>query len=307
MVSVPMVSVQDLRLPDGRVLRVHDSAPVPAAPRNPGAAGDWGEPAGYDPDGEPAAARLTVLWQHGSPQTGALLEPLLMAAARRDIRLVSYGRPSYGGSTPLPGRTVASAATDAAAVLDALHLDRVAVMGASGGGPHALACAALLPDRVVAAACLAAIAPFDADGLDFFAGMASDGALRAARAGRPAREHYQATAEFDPASFVERDYAALEGDWASLGADVGEASAAGPDGLIDDDMAFVVPWGFDVATISVPVLIVQGGRDRVVPQGHGAWLARTIPNAQLWDCAEDGHISILTECAPALDWLLAHS
>jgi len=303
-----MVSVQDLRRSDGRVLRVHDSAGRPGLAEDSEASGeDGGEFGDYGTPGEPSPARLTVLWHHGSPQTGALLEPLLTAAAQRDIRLVSYGRPSYGGSTPLPGRTVGSAAADVAAIADALNLGRFAVMGASGGGPHALACAALLPDRVIAAACLAAIAPFDADGLDFFAGMASDGALRAARAGRPAREHYQATAEFDPASFVERDYDALKGDWASLGADVGEASAAGPDGLIDDDMAFVVPWGFDVAAISVPVLIAQGGRDRVVPPTHGAWLARTIPNAELWDCADDGHISILTECAPALDWLLAHS
>ncbi|POH59684.1 alpha/beta hydrolase, partial [Cryobacterium zongtaii] len=86
-----------------------------------------------------------MLWHHGSPQTGALLEPLLAAAAQRRIRLISYGRPSYGGSTPLPGRTVGSAAADVAAIADALQLDRFAVMGASGGGPHALACAALLP------------------------------------------------------------------------------------------------------------------------------------------------------------------
>ncbi|TFC07010.1 alpha/beta hydrolase [Cryobacterium adonitolivorans] len=301
-----MVSVRDLRRSDGRVLRVHDSTGGPGLADDSGAGGDGGY-GGDGPPGDASPARLTVLWHHGSPQTGALLEPLLAAAAQRSIRLLSYGRPSYGGSTPLPGRTVGSAAADVAAIADALNLGRFAVMGASGGGPHALASAALLPERVIAAACLAAIAPFDADGLDFFDGMASDGALRAALAGRPAREHYQATAEFDPASFVERDYAALGGDWASLGADVGKASAAGPDGLIDDDMAFVVPWGFDVTAISVPVLIAQGGLDRVVPPAHGAWLAHAIPNAERWDSADDGHISILNECPPALDWLLAHS
>jgi len=290
-----MVYVYDVRLPDGHLLRVHDTVD--------------GQPVGeYGDSGASATTELTVLWHHGSPQTGALLEPLLTAAAQRGIRLVSYGRPSYGGSTPRPGRTVGSAAADVAAVTAARGIDRFAVMGASGGGPHALACAALLPDRVSAAACLAAIAPFDAAGLDFFAGMASDGAaLRSAQAGRPAREHYDMTAEFDPDSFVERDYAALEGDWAALGADVGEAAAFGPDGLIDDDMAFVVPWGFDVADIPVPVLIVQGGRDRVVPPEHGAWLARTCPNAELWERPADGHISILTECPAALDWLLDHS
>jgi pimeloyl-ACP methyl ester carboxylesterase len=289
-----MVYVFDVRLPDGHLLRVHDTADGHRDDRRP--------------EGDTApTTRLTVLWQHGSPQTGALLEPLLTAAAHRGIRLLSYGRPSYGGSTPRPGRTVASAAVDVAAITDARGIDRFAVMGASGGGPHALACAALLPGRVSAVACLASIAPFDADGLDFFAGMASDGALRAARSGRPARAHYEVTSKFDPESFVERDYAVLEDDWAALGADVGEAAAFGPDGLIDDDMAFATPWGFDVADITVPVLIVQGGRDRVVPPGHGAWLARTCPNAELWERPDDGHISILMESPAALDWLLAHS
>ncbi|MCU1446296.1 MAG: alpha/beta hydrolase [Cryobacterium sp.] len=292
--AVQMVYVYDVRLSDGHVLRVHDT--------------EDGHPDDEYGD-RPAVADtvLTVLWQHGSPQTGALLEPLLAAAAQRRIRLVSYGRPSYGGSTPRPGRTVASAAADVAAIMAARGVDRFAVMGASGGGPHALACAALLPGRVSAVACLAALAPFDAGGLDFFAGMSDGAALQAALAGRPAREHYETTAEFDPESFVERDYAALEGDWAALGADVGAAAAYGPDGLIDDDMAFVTPWGFDVADITVPVLIVQGGRDRVVPPGHGAWLARTCADAELWERPDDGHISVLNECPAALDWLRSHS
>jgi pimeloyl-ACP methyl ester carboxylesterase len=278
-----VVTSQDLRLQDGRVLRVHDSA------------------------GGRAADAFTLLWHHGSPQTGAPLEPLLAAAAERGIRLLSYGRPSYGGSSPRPGRDVASAASDVAQLADALGIARFAVMGASGGGPHALACAALLPARVSGVACLGSPAPFDADGIDWFGGMASDGALRAAVAGRPARERHEETAEFDPESFTERDHAALAGAWSSLSADVALASAAGADGLIDDDLAFVAPWGFDVADITAPVLVVHGGQDRVIPPAHGDWLLRRCRHAELWFRPDDGHISILDACPVAMDWLRAHA
>lgn len=260
-----------------------------------------------------------MLWHHGSPQTGAPLVPLLSAAAERGIRLLSYGRPSYGGSSPHPGRDVASAASDVEQIADALGLARFAVMGASGGGPHALACAALLPTRVSSVACLASLAPFlanrangadGADGpgaIDWFGGMASDGAsLRAALAGRPAREHHERTTVFDPASFIARDYTALAGPWSSLSADAGKAAAAGSDGLIDDDLAFVAPWGFDVASITAPVLLIHGGQDRVVPPAHSEWLHRRLPRSELWSRPDDGHISILEACPSALDWLRAH-
>ncbi|MBA2521072.1 MAG: alpha/beta hydrolase [Chloroflexia bacterium] len=277
-----MVSVQDLRLPDGRVLRVHDSAD------------------------DSATSTFTLLWHHGSPQTGAPLAPLLAAAADRGIRLLSYGRPSYGGSSPQPDRDVASAGSDVAHLADALGLGRFAMMGASGGGPHALACAALLPARVSGVACLAGLAPFAADGIDWFGGMAGDGAsLRAAVAGRAARERYEATAEFNPESFTARDYAALAGAWSSLSEDVGLAAAAGGDGVIADDLAFVAPWGFSVADITAPVLIVQGGQDRVVPPAHGDWLLRHCRRAELWLRPHDGHISILDACPVAMDWLRA--
>jgi pimeloyl-ACP methyl ester carboxylesterase len=278
-----MVETRDVRLPDGRVVRAHD---------------------GGDQGGD---TRPAIVWHHGSPQTGAILPPLLDAAAARGIRMVSYGRPSYGGSTPRPGRSVGSAAEDVAAVADELGLDRFAVMGASGGGPHALACAALLPDRVTGVVSLAGLAPFDAAGLDWFAGMASDAALGAAMRGRAARELHEVTAEFDPASFVERDYDALAGPWASLGDDVGLASADGTDGIIDDDVAFVNPWGFDAADVRAPVLLVHGGRDRVVPPTHSAWLAAHCPRAELWERPEDGHVSILSACPEAMDWLLTHA
>lgn len=279
-----MVTSQDIRLNDGRTLRIHDSS-----------------------DGD-ADSALTVVWHHGSPQTGALLEPLLMAAAGRDIRLLSYGRPSYGGSSPLLGRDVGSAATDVEQLVDFLGVDRFAVMGASGGGPHALACAGLMPDRVIAVACFATLAPFGVDGLDWYAGMAGDGpSLRAAALGRAARELFEETAEFDPDSFIEADYQTLADAWASLNSDVGVASAAGADGLIDDDLAFVAPWGFDVADISAPVLLVHGGRDRVVPASHSDWLMRHLQRPELWFRRDDGHVSILDACPLGMDWLRARA
>jgi pimeloyl-ACP methyl ester carboxylesterase len=256
----------------------------------------------YDAGSTGASGELALIWHHGSPQTGALLEPLVVAAAARNIRLVSYARPSYGGSSPNRGRDVASAAADVAQVADALRIGRFAVMGASGGGPHAIACAALLPDRVVGAVPLASPAPFT-DSFDWYAGMASSGALRAAVAGREARERYAATDEFDPNSFTPADWAALAGSWASLGRDAERAGQDGPEGLIDDDLAFAAPWGVDLATMSVPVLLVQGGEDRVVPPSHADALLLAIPTSELWLRPRDGHVSVLDACSVGMDWL----
>ena len=259
----------------------------------------------YDSGGD-AAGPLTLVWHHGSPQTGAPLDPVLSAAAARGIRVVSYGRPSYGGSTARPGRDIASASADVVAIADALGLDRLAMMGASGGGPHALAPAALAPERVAGVVTLGGPAPFT-DQFDWFAGMAAPAALRAALDGRVARAAFAEHDEFDPEQFVAADYAALEGDWASLGADVARSEAFGPGGLVDDDVALAAPWGFELGDVRTPVLVVQGGDDRVIPPSHGEWLARRIPGAELWLRPADGHISVLDAVPDALDWLLAHA
>ncbi len=259
----------------------------------------------YDraPDG--TDERLAVMWHHGTPNIGAPPDPLFAAADRLGIRWIGYDRPGYGSSDPNPGRSIGSASTDAAAVADALGVEKFAVMGHSGGSPHALACSALLPDRVVGAVGVAALAPMEADGLDWFAGMAPGGeaGLRAALAGRAAKEHHEEEATESDIGFVPADLAALEGEWAWLHTVVRPALAGGPGGLIDDDLAYVTPWGFDPADVRAPTLLLHGSMDRIAPAAHGRWLAQRIESAELWIKPDDGHISVLGAADDALVWL----
>jgi pimeloyl-ACP methyl ester carboxylesterase len=260
----------------------------------------------YDTGADDADGRLAVFWHHGTPNIGAPPEPLFPAAERLGIRWVSYDRPAYGGSTPLPDRDVGTAAAHASAVAGALGIERFAVMGHSGGGSHALACGALLPERVLGAVSVAGLAPFDAEGLDWYAGMAVSGAasLRAASEGRAAKERQEGSGvEYDPEMFTPEDHDALSGSWSWLLQVVNPAVEAGPGGLIDDDLAYVAPWGADPARVTSPTLLVHGGRDRVVPASHGEWLARRCPAAELWLYADDGHISVLDHAEAALGWL----
>jgi pimeloyl-ACP methyl ester carboxylesterase len=262
----------------------------------------------YDTGADNSDGHLVVFWHHGTPNIGAPPEPLFPAAARLGIRWVSYDRPGYGGSTPHPGRTTASAAGDVAAIAAALGIDRFAVMGHSGGGPHALACGALLPEHVLGVVSAAGLAPLGASGLDWFAGMADStvASLRAAAQGRAAKEYYEASAEYDPEMFTPADHAALSQEWSWFGDVVGPALEGGPDGLIDDDLAYVTPWGFDPGQVTAPVLFLHGGRDRVVPSSHSQWLATHCPTAELRLSAADGHISVLNVGAAALEWLVDH-
>jgi pimeloyl-ACP methyl ester carboxylesterase len=255
-----------------------------------------------------AAGRLAVFWHHGSPNIGAPPEPLFSAADRLGIRWVSYDRPGYGGSTPRPDRDVASAAGDVSAVADALGIERFAVMGHSGGGSHALACAALLQERVLGVVVVAGMAPFGAEGLDWFEGFGPGGAaqLRAAAAGRAALEKHLAESDDEP-DFTPEDEAALAGEWAWFIDVVRPALAGGMGGFIDDDLASFGPWGFDPADVAAPTLFLHGGRDRVVPAAHGEWLARRCPSAELWLRPEDGHISVLNHGAAAMGWLREHA
>jgi pimeloyl-ACP methyl ester carboxylesterase len=296
-----MVMEADLELASGRTLHYYDSADYDSADYDSADS----DSADNDSADNQTDKRTAVFWQCGTPNVGSPPEPLFAAAAASGLRWVSYDRPAYGGSSPDPGREVASAARDVASIADALGIEQFAVLGHSGGGPHALACGALLPGRVVGVVSVSAPAPHDADGLDWFDGWSKYGAgeQRAAAAGRAELADYLAHAEFDMADFTQADQDALGGRWAWIGEVAGQAIEDGPAGMIDDLLAAARPWGFALAGISVPVLIMHGGQDRMVPSAHGEWLAAHCPGSELRLSPNDGHITILDHVPAALEWL----
>jgi pimeloyl-ACP methyl ester carboxylesterase len=253
---------------------------------------------------------LPVLFHFGTP-SGAVADPALFgAAARRGLRSVVWSRPGYGDSTPRPGRRVADVAADARAVLAALDADRFVTFGASGGGPHALACAALVPG-CAAAACVAGVAPFDAAGLDWLAGMGEENVAEfaAARAGVDELTRFlqaqvpvlaDATADDVVKAFgsllPDVDRRTLTGGFAAtVAASFRRSVATGIAGWRDDDLAFLRDWGFPLG--GAPVTVWQGGQDRMVPYPHGEWLAAHLPGARVHLLPDEGHLSLLVGAA----------
>ena len=215
-------------------------------------------------DGAPEGPVL--LSQHGTPGSAGLYRSEVESAGRLGVRLLAYSRPGYDGSSPRTGRSVADAAADVAAILDALAVKRFATYGWSGGGPHALACAALLDGRCAAAATIAGAGPADRPDLDFTAGM-GEGNVAEFGAAFEGRERLQPMLEEERSGLMsvtagqlagamapflsDVDADALTGELAEfLHASIRTGLARGVDGWVDDDLAFVAPWGFDVGAIS---------------------------------------------------------
>ena len=281
-----------VRTPDGRTLAVEDAG---------------------DPAGRPVLVHL------GTPNSRHLYGPWVADATARGLRLISYDRPGYGGSTPHPGYSIADCAGDVRAICAALDIGRLAMWGISGGGPYLLACAALLPDLVVAAASLASPAPYGAEGLDWFAGMGPDDPAynrllltdpQAARAKTDKdREEALAASASDVAQAFESvlspaDAAALDDGMAEYFTYCDhEGLAPGSQGLWDDNCALVRPWGFELSDISVPVLVLHGRQDQFVPFGHGQWLATHIRGVEARLLDNDGHLTLLNRVGGVHAWL----
>jgi pimeloyl-ACP methyl ester carboxylesterase len=269
-----------LSLPDGRDIDVRVSGPAGGVP---------------------------LVFHHGTPGAATPIRALQRAAHVRGLRLVTISRPGYGGSDRQPGRRVADVAVDTAAVLAELGAERCLVAGWSGGGPHALACAARL-GPAAAALVIAGVAPYDADGLDWLAGMGQDNVdeFGAALAGEEALRPYLTAAREELARATaddlitsldsllpDVDRAVLTGEFAEdTLAGFREGLRDGVDGWLDDDLAFTRPWGFTLAEAAVPVIIWQGTKDLMVPFAHGRWLAEHMPEAAAHLEDGEGHLSI---------------
>jgi pimeloyl-ACP methyl ester carboxylesterase len=270
-----------------------------------------------DPAGRP------VLVHGGTPNSRHLYGPDAADAAAHGLRLISYDRPGYGGSTPNPGRAVADCTGDVRAICAALGIDRLAMWGISGGGPHVLACAALLPDLVAAVASLASLAPYVADGLDWFDGMGQDNVddfrllatdKKAARAKLDKeREEMLATSASELAEGMKSlltptDAAALTGEFAEfLTYSMQDGLRPGGEGWWEDGVAHAGAWGFELAQISVPVLLLHGREDMFVPFGHGQWLAAHIPGVEARLLDHDGHLTLTQHHIGEVHaWLASH-
>jgi len=293
-------SLRTLETADGRVL----------------AYGLWG-----DLDGFP------ILVLHGTP--GCRLErwPDEELFVRLGVCVVTHDRAGYGRSTRRPGRRVVDEVDDVAALADALGFERFGVTGGSGGGPHALACAALLPERVVRATCAVGVAPFGAPGLErdaWLAGMDPENVKEFgwAEAGeavltRELEVEYARMKERvapDPSLLLE-GFELSESDQAQLKRpeimqivreSTFEHSANGVGGWVDDDLAIVQPWGFDVAQVSIPVLVRYGSSDVLVPPAHGQWLAAHVPGCVVKVDDVAGHLGAdpVEEITENVRWLV---
>ena len=276
--------------PDGRSLDVHVAGP---------------------PGGE------VLLFHMGTPSGSMPYPPAVEVMAARGLRYVAFNRAGYGSSTRRPGRSVADVAGDARTVLDHLGAERAVTVGWSGGGPHALACGALLPDRIMAVATIASVAPYPADGIDFLAGMGDENieefnaALESPEALIAFKERnwptFRAVTGDEVAEALgdlidDVDRGALTGDFADWLASVfREGLRESYWGWFDDDMAFIEPWGFDLASIAVPVHVWQGRHDRMVPYDHGRWLVSHIPTAVPHLLDDHGHLSLAVD---SMGWIV---
>jgi pimeloyl-ACP methyl ester carboxylesterase len=290
--EVPAHLEHRIKAPDGRTLAV----------------AEWGDPNG-----------IGLFALHGTPggRIGYWMDPGIYA--RYGLRRLTVDRPGYGESTRHAGRSSADFVPDIETIADQLGIDRFAVTGGSGGGPHALAVAALLPDRVLRCLADVSIAPYGAEGLDFLAGMNEGNVIEfgAALAGEASlrslliRERsttLQRLAD-NRTDFLGDDYTMSEPDQQQMAKHLTRIKhhfvsclAPGVDGWVDDDLAFTRPWGFDVADIRVPVLLSYGRADNLVPSAHGDWLAAHIPGAAL-DVTDVGHLGDDAQVEGQMAWL----
>jgi len=260
---------------------------------------------GYAEIGNPAGRPL--LYFHGFP--GSRLEALLAdaAARRQDVRLIGVDRPGYGLSDPKPGRALTDWPRDVDQLADRLGLTQFGVVGVSGGGPYALACAHAMPERLPAVAVLCGVGPFSEP-------EASADIPRLVRLGLGLYRRWPGCARAVlgiGAAAIRAWPEALVGRFASAGSapdrraladravrrvlarSFREAHRRGGAGAWSDVAVYARPWGFALEAVPVAVHLWHGGRDRIVPLSMGRFVARRLPRCRAEFLAEEGHFSLM--------------
>ncbi|KAI3391044.1 hypothetical protein diail_8095 [Diaporthe ilicicola] len=266
-----------------------------------------------------------LVFIHGTPGSYTVGPKFSAACVEKGIKLITLSRAGYGGSTRNKGRRVVDAVADIQAVLEHLGVKKCVVGGKSGGGPHSLACAARLPG-CVASLVVAGVGPYNAEGLDFLAGQ-GQGNVDEYAAALEGEEQLQKFCQAERPGLMAADAEGVTKALATLlpevdrkallededtGADIvksiHEALRVSCDGWVDDDLAFIRPWGFELDEIKVPVFLYQGSEDMMVPLAHGEWLACHLPEDRVKArlLKGEGHISIFgAYMEEMLDSLLA--
>jgi pimeloyl-ACP methyl ester carboxylesterase len=267
-----------------------------------------------------ASDGMPVLVCHGTPGSRLTRHPDSELYERHEVRMVAYDRPGYGCSDPQIGRSVADAAEDIASIADELGFERFAVVGGSGGAPHALACGALLGDRLVRVGALVTPAPSDSPDFDFFTDLAEINVKEfgAALEGREAIEaHLQPYVDqlrSDPDAMidelatelpeVDRRLVSRPEFREIMRESFVEAVRQGARGWADDDLAFAKPWGFELEQVEAETRLWQGELDVLAPRSHGEYVASCLPNAR-FELLEGGGHFLDDEWGIVLDWLAA--
>jgi pimeloyl-ACP methyl ester carboxylesterase len=285
------VATRLIKAPDGRTVAAHDSG---------------------DPHGTP------VFLLHGTPGSRYGPAPRGSVLYRLGVHLIAFDRPGYGDSDRRPGRRVVDGAEDVAAVADAWGLDHFAVVGRSGGAPHALACAARLGERVTRTAALVSLAPKDAADLDWYTGMSESNVQAYTTAEQkphlvgPSLDARSRDIREDPRRLIANLRRELTHSDLRVVRDSGvrrmlernyeEGLRHNAGGWIDDTLALSMRWGFDPADIDGQVLLWHGEDDVFSPVEHTRWLAQQIPHAQVRIEPGAAHFAALSILPAVLAW-----
>lgn len=253
---------------------------------------------------------------HGSPSCRLNLTFVDDAARRHAVRVIAPDRWGIGLSPMADRARLVTWADDVGALADVLGIARFGVLGLSGGGPFALACAARLPDRIDAAVVVSSPGPMAVPELRAVTSRTnrlwSTLSVRAPMVLGALFWGIGAYARHWPEAFTRMVMARLPGPdrdalsrtatyRAAYAPMTAEAVRAGAGGCVLDYRLQTLPWGFDPAEIPGPVHLWHGDADRFVSTSHAEWLAATIPNPIVHRCLGEGHLLVLDHTEQILE------